>query len=407
MNFRIIRFLAWRYVTGVSFSSSINTMIKVCACSMFVGTFSLALVTAIMRGFEQETYKKLKGITPDITISAPNNDPLEYEPLTEYLTNHYGSQIRAYAPYTIQPIALHRPEAEDPTLVGFLKAVDPEKEAAVHTIQHALIPQKPLSQLLDHESIVIGKGIAQELVLEEGDAVILVHGTEANRSLTQQAQKKEVRVKGIITTGIAETDNHLILCSFDCYKTLVTEPSITHIGIATTSDHESLKLSLRKELAELSISSWKDDYPALVSALKLERYAMIFLLSLITLVASMNLLSLIFMVTAYKKTDCALLLSLGLSKKELMAIFMLFSSIITLASSILGITVAYIVAKLMQAYPCLSLPDVYYVTHLPAEPYWVEFLLVLVGAFVISTFAARIALRTLKDVSLTHIFRFE
>lgn len=408
MNFRIIRFLAWRYVTGVSFSSSINTMIKICALSMFVGTFSLALVTAIMRGFEQETYKKLKGITPDLIISAPHNTPLEYVSLSEHLQKQHGAHIQGLAPFTLQPIALHNPEAEDPTIIGFLKVIEPVKEATVHTIQQQLTPQQPLAELLDAQSIIVGKGIAQELILEIGDPVVLVHGTEAHQSLTQQeAHKKEVIVKGIITTGIAETDNHLIICSFDCYQTLVNEAYVTHIGIAATGNQEELKTVLRKDLAELRVTSWKDDYPALVSALKLERYAMIFLLSLITLVASMNLLSLIFMVTAYKKTDCALLLSLGINKNEIMAIFMVFSSIITLASSLAGIACAYIAARLMQAYPCISLPDIYYVTHLPADPYWLEFLIVLIGAFIISTLAARIALRTINDVSITHIFRFE
>lgn len=407
MNFRIIRLLAWRYVTGVSFSSSINTMIKICALSMFVGTFSLALVTAIMRGFEQETYKKVKGIAPDLVISAPQTAPLDAHALTTYLQEHHATSIKALAPYTVQPIALHQIEAEDPTIIGFLKVIDPEKETAIHTVEKHLTPHQPLPTLLDNNSIIIGKGIAQELILAVGDHVMLVHGTDTNLSLTQKAEKKEVIVQGILSTGIAETDNHLVICSFDCYNTLVAEPAVTHIGIATHGDQQELKAVLRKELAELSVTSWKDDYPALVSALKLERYAMIFLLSLITLVASMNLLSLIFMVTAYKKTDCALLLSLGVSKKELMAIFMVFSSIISLASSLVGIGCAYLVARLMQAYPCLTLPDTYYVTHLPAEPYWLEFVLVLVGAFAISMLAAQTALRTIKDVSLTHIFRFE
>lgn len=374
---------------------------------MFVGTFSLALVTAIMRGFEQETYKKLKNITPDLIISAPANAPLEAEALTEYLYTHHGPTIKSIAPYTMQPIALELPTDDSQMLVGFLKVIDPIKEDAMQTLQHKTNPDQNLSELLSDTTIILGKGIAEELAVGTGAIITMVYNSESNASFPHgKPNKKQVTVGALLNTGIAETDNHLVLCSFNCYQTLVTNPQITHLGINATANPSTLKKNL-ESLEGLLVSSWKDDYPALVSALKLERYAMIFLLSLITLVASMNLLSLIFMVTAYKKTDCALLLSLGLTKKELMAVFMLFSSIIALTSSLIGIGTAYLVALLMKAYPCLSLPDIYYVTHLPVDPYWVEFLLVLVGAFIMSSIAALGALKNIKEVSLTHIFRFE
>ena len=59
----------------------------------------------------------------------------------------------------------------------------------------------------------------------------------------------------------------------------------------TNTEETAVIEKLKKRLPHLQVNSWKDLYPALVSSLKLEKYVMFFILALITLVASMNMIS--------------------------------------------------------------------------------------------------------------------
>ena len=68
--------------------------------------------------------------------------------------------------------------------------------------------------------------------------------------------------------------------------------------------------SLKKRL-DLEVMSWKDLYSSLVSALILEKYAILFILALVALVASLNIISLLFMYVTQKRTDIAILSNNG------------------------------------------------------------------------------------------------
>jgi len=107
--------------------------------------------------------------------------------------------------------------------------------------------------------------------------------------------------------------------------------------------------------------------PPLVSALMLERYAMFFILGLIMLVASLSIIALIFMIITHKQYEIAVLRSMGTPYSTLVFTFLLVALGITVPATILGILLATGATWLLQTYPFIQLPDVYYVTHLPAQ----------------------------------------
>ena len=91
------------------------------------------------------------------------------------------------------------------------------------------------------------------------------------------------------------------------------------------------------------------------------------LLALITLVASMNMVSLLFMQVQAKRGDIAILKVMGMPSSQIKKIFVSIGLLISIVASTLGLLFSFVIGLFLQNYPIIQLPDVYYVSHLPAH----------------------------------------
>ena len=416
MNFSIAYFLAWRYTQGTKNQTTINTMVWVCSISIFISTCSLALILAIMRGFEVETRKKLQGIHPDIFIEAYHGKYIDGPALSSFLNKQYPDQIQATTTYSNQHVLLHPTTQEETTILGMLKGIDPKQEPSVTALDKTIInstPSTSLNILQNHHPepiVIIGKGVADTLHVQKDDLFSMLYNQNNDTQLSQATFcSMQVKVGGIITTGISEYDDGLILCDHQTIKTLFQDENITSVGIKIKQKCNEFELikTLRTQMPDLHIYSWKDLYPSLLSALTVEKYAMFFIFGLICLIASMNMISLLYMYITYKRTDIALLQLLGVSKKTISIIFLLFSLCISTCASLAGLITAYFLGLFLKTYPFITLPDVYYVSHLPIELDPLLFVYVFAVTMLLSCCCAYLPLRSLNSISITKILRFE
>ena len=408
MNISIIQLLAWRYFISSS-SNTIRTMIAVCSASIFIGTFALALITSIMRGFEYETHKKLQSIHPSIIIEAPEHTSLAYESLTTFLKKIDPKKPIECAPYVIKQGLIHPATTDEPTYVVTIKGIDPEKEGQVTALEGMTQPET-IFKKIKAQDIILGKDLADALHVAIGDQIVLTCNEQDEIGFKDaQLVTIPMTVAATVTTGINDYDEHLVLVNLKLCKKIWGNECITHLGVSLSHPkYEKTILNELKNIKDVECYSWKKLYPALVSSLNLERYVMFFLLLLITLVASMNIVSLLFMYITYKRTDIALLKMLGMKTSEIHAIFLCLGLLIASLAATAGLAIAYGVGRLLQKYPCIKLPtDVYYVTHLPIKLEWSLFLIVFASALILSITAAFLPLRTIRKLNITQTLRFE
>ena len=100
-------FLAQRILIANVYQKSISTMTLVCLSGIFIGSFSLALITAIMNGFEVAIHKKMQGIHANIIMQSYNND-IDIDTLRPVLEKEFP-EIKAFSPLATH----HTPSAED------------------------------------------------------------------------------------------------------------------------------------------------------------------------------------------------------------------------------------------------------------------------------------------------------
>lgn len=410
MSLKIPSFLAWRYVQEATRQSTIQTMIWVCLVSIFVGTFSLALIVSIMTGFETATHAKLQGIYPDLIIESPPNTFLNAPALKTYLKETYPKKIAHVCAYSSQQLLAHHPTTQEPTVVGMLKGIDPTEEMHVTQLHTKfLLSSEQVNTSLHGANVLIGKNLAETLDRQEGDQITLLYNADPHAKPTDiRFSSLPVTIKGLISTGIAEYDSTLIVAHQSFVKNLLEDDAINEIGVKLTNPNEAIALKNELDkLPNLTVYRWQDLYPSLVSALKLEKYVMFFLLGLITLVASMNNISLLFMFIVSKRKEIALFKTFGMTNKSIMSIFLFFNLTISSIASLTGLIAAYLVGCILQSYPFIELPDIYYTTHLPITLDPFLFIGVFCMVLLLSLLTALLPLFSITKINITHTLRFE
>jgi ABC-type lipoprotein release transport system permease subunit len=404
--------LARRYLQGASRKKSIGIILSICCIGIFIATFSLALIISIMHGFEKATHKKLQGIHSDIIIHAPGQT-INLEALENILNNEFSASIAAYSPSEIHPGLLSNPKLESMPVVIIIKGIDPEREAKTSVLEQSIITplhsEKQLATVLGNNAVLIGKKLAELLDVECGNHIeLLIPTDEQTKKNAIQLETVTIQIGGIFKTGIEEIDANTVICSLDFLQRIVPDAGVSFIHIST-NPHIAIDkvINQLRNRTGLDVYSWKDLYPPLVAALTLEKYAMFFVLSLIVLVASMSIISLLYMLITYKRGDIAILQAIGYPKTKIRNVFLLIGMGVSFISSVLGLASAWCVGLLIDKYPCIQLPDAYFVTNLPIALEGSMFALVFFTVMMLSFFATWIPLHLLKEKNIARLLRLE
>ncbi len=413
---RVLPLLIWRYLRGTRDEHTISTMIKLSFVSMLLGSGALALVMAIMNGFEKVTHEKMQGIHAQIIIRIPE-EPNAYETIRAELAKSFPT-ISAYAPQETRQLIVNNPGKEEFETVA-LKAIDPINEAKTSVLESKIrsvvkdtdTPATPtLAHLLTQNRILIGDKLAEQLDLKPGDTVNLLFPGEGKiKSTTIHLHGSTAIVGGTFSTGIEEFDAGMVICSFSLLNELFphAQPSQISLKLTPGADEQQTINQLKEQFPESAVYSWKELYPALMAALILEKYAMFFILSLIMLVACMNIVSLLFMQITQKRADIAIMKAMGMSDGDITTLFVWLGMSISLCATVLGLALACIASWFLEHYPFITLPDVYFVTHLPARMEWGLLAQVFVVIMLISFLATWFPAQKTRSINISDVLRFE
>lgn len=405
-------FLAWRYLRGPKQERTISVMIKVCFVGILIGSCALALVLGVMNGFEKVTHEKLQGVHAQIIMRA-HGQPLAVNEIAAIFNAEFP-EIRAWSPSTTRQAIIQHPESDDISNVVLIRGIDPEREAQTTVlnkkITHALPGHpKTLSSIITARQLMIGNTLADNIDLHSGDeAYLLITQDTHSSSKKINLERVDASIGGTFKTGIDEFDSGIIFCTLPFLEEIFPDSGVTQINIALHphAQEEDVIERLRTRFA-MEVYSWQDLYPALVSALKLEKYAMGLILALIVLVASMNIISLLFMQITQKRGDIAILQAMGMNHTAIERIFIWMGMLITITASTIGLIIAGILGFLIERYPLIELPDVYYVTYLPVELDAPIYLCVFALILCMSLCATLFSAHSTRRINISNVLRFE
>src|SRR5271168_3021970 len=371
-------FVGLRYSLAREHSFFVSFITWVSLFGVALGVAALITVLSVMNGLETELRTRLLSLTAHASLNAAGAPITDWRDRIAQLQGSPG--LEGAAPFLDTDAMLSRP----PSMSGaIVRGIDPKLEGRVSSIGDAMREGK-LSDLTPKSNrIILGRMLAYQLQVAVGDQVtVMIPGNAASASGTGDAivpRLRDFQVAGIFEVGLQEHDSVLALVNLADAEALRGLEGPT--GIRLKFDDVLKAPDLARAAAArltpaLQVRDWTQENEAYFRAIRIEKTMMGLILMLIVAVAVFNIVAALVMVVNDKRTDIAILRTLGLSPRGVLGVFVTQGVLIGWIGAALGVilglalalNVDVIVPFLEQTFGFHFMdPDVYYISGLPSE----------------------------------------
>lgn len=387
MSFEL--FIGSRYLRARQKQAFISLITILSISGVMVGVMALIVVIAVMAGFESDLKSRILGVESHIVVMRHGGSFAGKSELIKSIENIRG--VSAASPFVYTQVML---KSSSGVSGAVLKGVDPASAGRiVRNLKADLLKRNEISERNTGYSnfvpgIILGKELAGNLGVSVSDMVYLISPTGVISPIGHLPSMKQFEVKGLFESGIHDYDGSFAYVNIsDAQKILRMGDAITGIEVRVDDIDLARKIA-EKIVIDLGFPYWTRDWTQmnknLFSALKLEKTVMFIILTLIVLVAALNIASTLIMMVMEKTRDIAILKAMGATDKSIRRIFVYKGMIIGSVGTSLGVCAGYLLCKLLEKYKFIDLPgDVYYITTLPVRLIALDVLLIASAALAI------------------------
>lgn len=369
-------FIALRYL--LSRSKGVFTVITtvIGILGVCVGVAALVTTLAVMSGFQNDIKNKVIGAQAHIMIvgSMPEG---RYQKVQEAISS--VKHVKASAPNILGQAILNFSDYSQGVVI---RGLDAEQEKLTSDLPSSLV-EGSFSKEGVSAPLVLGTELAANMGLDIDDSVVLV----SPRSLAGGLPKmKRFKITGLLKTGYYEFDNTIVYTDIaSASDFLGLKGGVTGLSVKLDKLDNAEKAAAAIEEAtkgRYAVRTFMQLNSTLYAALKLEKVMMFIILSLIILVASLNITSNLILFGTEKLKDIGLMRAMGASPARIRRIFILEGLYIGSAGVISGIVLALVLCWAITAFDIVQLPgDIYYLTKVPVSLQWTDILSVVLGSY--------------------------
>jgi lipoprotein-releasing system permease protein len=398
-------FVGLRYSLAREHSFFVSFITWVSLFGVALGVAALITVLSVMNGLESELRTRLLSLTAHASLNEAGAPIHDWRARIQQLQGSPG--LVGAAPYLDTDAMLSRP----PSMSGaIVRGIDPALEGRVSGIADAIREGK-LSDLAPRSNgIILGRMLAYQLQVGVGDQVTVMIPGNSGAGDAIVPRLRDFHVVGIFEVGLQEHDSVLALVNLEDAEALRGLDGPT--GVRLKFDDvlrapELSRLAAARLKPGLQVRDWTQENEAYFRAIRIEKTMMGLILMLIVAVAVFNIVATLVMVVNDKRTDIAILRTLGLSPRGVVAVFMTQGVLIGWIGVAVGVAlglglalnVDVIVPFLEQSLGFHFMdPDVYYISGLPSEVHPGDVVRIgsaaLILTFVATVYPARQAART-------------
>ena len=369
-------FVGLRYSLAREHSFFVSFITWVSLLGVAVGVAVLITVLSIMNGFETELRTRLLSLSAHATLSAGGSPISDWRQTLQQLKGSPG--LEGAAPILDTDAML---KGQSSMSGAVLRGIDPELETTVSSFGDALREGRLSDLEAGANRVILGRALAFQLQVVVGDTitVMISAGNKGGDPDAFVPRLQEFQVAGIFEIGLQEHDGVLALINLSDAEALRGLGGPT--GIRLRFDDVLQAPQLARLAAErlkpgLTVRDWTEENQAYFRAIRIEKTTTGLMLLLIVAVAAFNIIATLVMVVNDKRTDIAILRTLGLSPRGVIAVFMTQGVLIGWIGTALGVAlglalalnVDVIVPFLERLFGAHILdPDVYYLSGIPSE----------------------------------------
>jgi lipoprotein-releasing system permease protein len=399
-------FIAKRYFQSRQKDGFLSFITAIAVIGVALGTAALIIALSVLGGFEREITEKVVGFTSHLQIQGFQN-----QPLTNYVYNTMAiedsfASVKAVAPYVSREALIRSKKGVDGIL---LKGVDPFRDisrTSRYIVEGVYDLYREKGSL---PKIVIGRKLATKLAIHVGDKVT-VFGI--GRSVDNARMRVlQFRVSGIYESGMSDYDDVFAFTALEDAQTIfqidhaVTgyDVLLTHIDSAETVSHQLEAMLGYPHYTRTVFESYRN----LFSWIQLQKEPVPIILSLIIIVATVNIIGTLLMMVLGKTRDIGVLMSMGVTRRGITKIFLRQGITIAIIGTLLGNVIAFGLCYAQLELKFFSLPsDIYFMTSVPIWLRAEYFLLVSAISIVLCVLSSWIPARLASRLNPVNAIRF-
>ena len=351
-----------------------STMAGFSFIGIMLGVATLIVVMAVMNGFRAQLIDKILGLNGHFIVQAMDSKLTDYDEVAARIARVPG--VASAIPLIEGQALASGIETSSGALV---RGVRDEDLARVPGIAQG-VKLGTLANFTESGGVAIGSRLATSLGLALGDMLTLVSPRGNVTPLGVTPRIKGYPVVAIFEIGMTEYDSSFIFMPFDeaqIYFNQEGEATAIEIYLANADDIDLLRPAIEQAAErQILLGDWRQRNATFFSALQVERNVMFLILTMIILIAALNIISGLTMLVKDKGHSIAILRTMGATRGAIMRIFFITGSSIgtvgTLAGFILGVVICLNVESIRQFISWLTQtdvfsPELYFLSQLPAD----------------------------------------
>ncbi len=373
--------IAWRYLRARRAEGGVSVMTWISLIGIALAVFALIATMAVRSGFRADFTATILGVNAHVTI---------YE--TNYTEAGVRRGITSYEEMVANVAAVEGVTRVAPIIRGQVMASSTARNTGVEVFGEMLEDLRTLPLVANPETfsgslddfgeggIAIGSGVARTLGVRVGDFVTLTSPDGVKMAFGTAPRINDYEVAYIFQVGRSDIDRTRIYLPFEEAQSFFNREGMAdelEVAVANADAVDEMRLMLIQAAgSRVVIWTWRDASGAFLRALDVEDNVMFILMSILVLIAAMNIISGLIMLVKNKTRDIGILRTMGLTQGSIMRIFFISGASIGLVGTALGVLMGCLFAIYID--PVFAFvdgvmgggvwdPNVRYLSRLPAK----------------------------------------
>ena len=313
--------LSGRYLRARRKEGFISVIAGFSFLGIMLGVATLIIVMAVMNGFRKELLDKILGLNGHLLVQPLESPLTDWKDVAERISQVAG--IRLAAPVVDGQALASSPFNASGVFVRGIRADDLNNLTSIAKN----IKQGTLEGFDEGQGVAIGRRLADQLSLHAGDSITLVAPRGAVTPMGTTPRIKPYKIAAVFEIGMSEYDATFVFMPLPEAQAYFNRANdVTAIEVFTTNPDKID--AFRKTVTEAAgrpvfLVDWRQRNSTFFNALQVERNVMFLILTMIVLVAALNIVSGLIMLVKDKGSDIAILRTMGASQGSIMRVFLI------------------------------------------------------------------------------------
>ncbi|WP_029032526.1 lipoprotein-releasing ABC transporter permease subunit [Salinarimonas rosea] len=386
--------LAGRYLRTRRREGFVSVIAGFSFIGIMLGVATLIIVLSVMNGFRNELLSKIVGMNGHVFI-APIDRPLTDFAEVARTVEALPGVVRAVP--TVEGQAFASSSVQGGGVL--VRGVRPQDLAGLDQIAGNIVGGS-LETFAEGEGVAVGARLASSLGLLPGDTITLISPRGATTPFGTAPRIKAYPIAAIYEIGMTEFDSAFVYMPLEeaqAYFNRAGDVTVVEVFLDDAEAVGAARAAIEGAVERpIFLSDWTQRNSSFFSALQVERNVMFIILTLIVLVAALNIVSGLIMLVKDKSADIAILRTMGATRGSVMRVFLITGASIGIVGTIAGLALGVVFTLNIQAIQdviaritnqTLWDPTVRFLSEIPAEIDWAEVGAVLAMAMALSLLA--------------------